>query len=144
MTSTPEAQPPRASTSSTETETETETDTATLSSSTTLPSSLASLLPSPTPPAEAEETINPLALSVRQIPGRGRGVFASRDIAAGVVLEDAPVLVLTAEQWEAGRMNDTILGEYGFCWSNGGMALGLGIGECTAEGYDGWGRFAWW
>jgi hypothetical protein len=56
-------------------------------------------------------------------------VFATAPIRAGTVLEDAPVLVLTKEQWERGRMDDTILGEYGFCWANGGMALGLGIGE---------------
>ncbi|GMK57869.1 hypothetical protein CspeluHIS016_0407030 [Cutaneotrichosporon spelunceum] len=72
-------------------------------------------------------TINPLALSVEERPGRGRGVFASAPIRAGTVLEVAPVLVLTKEQWEGGRMDDTVLGEYGFCWARGGMALGLGI-----------------
>lgn len=75
------------------------------------------------------ETINPQHLEVRQVPGRGRGVFANKDLRAGTKLEDAPVLVITKEQWEDGNMNDSILGEYGFCWSNGGMALGLGIGE---------------
>jgi tRNA-specific adenosine deaminase 3 len=56
-------------------------------------------------------------------------VFATRPIRAGTVLEEAPVLVLTQDEWENGRMNDSVLGEYGFCWSAGGMALGLGIGE---------------
>lgn len=56
-------------------------------------------------------------------------MFANKDLRAGTKLEDAPVLVITKEQWEDGNMNDSILGEYGFCWSNGGMALGLGIGE---------------
>lgn len=85
------------------------------------------------PPTWADEppfeTINPQHLEVRQVPGRGRGVFATKDLGAGTKLEDAPVLVITKEQWDEGRMNDTILGEYGFCWANGGMALGLGIGE---------------
>lgn len=81
------------------------------------------------PSTSAADTINPLGLKVIQKEGRGRGVFASKTIPANTVLEDAPVLVLTKEQWDSGRMDDTILGEYGFCWSNGGMALGLGIGE---------------
>lgn len=83
---------------------------------------------------ESPGTINPLRLHVVERPGRGRGVFASRHIPAGTLLEDAPVLVLTKEQWEEGRMDDTILGEYGFCWSGGGMALGLGIGESRLAG----------
>ncbi|KAL1407716.1 tRNA-specific adenosine deaminase subunit tad3 [Vanrija albida] len=82
---------------------------------------------SPSRPPAAHETINPLGLHVRQLPGRGRGVFASAAIPAGRVLEEAPVLLLTKEQWDGGRMDDTVLGEYGFCWSNGGMALGLGM-----------------
>lgn len=81
------------------------------------------------PSLSSLETINPLGLKVLQREGRGRGVFASSAIPAGTVLEDAPVLVLTKAQWDGGRMDDTVLGEYGFCWSNGGMALGLGIGE---------------
>jgi tRNA-specific adenosine deaminase 3 len=56
-------------------------------------------------------------------------VFASRAIPAGEVLEEAPVLVITQEEWDGGRMNDSVLGEYGFCWSRGGMGIGLGIGE---------------
>ncbi len=88
-------------------------------------------LPSPphTATSSTSRPINPLALAVEERPGRGRGVFATAHIRAGTVLEDAPVLVLTKEQWEEGRMDDTVLGEYGFCWANGGMALGLGIGE---------------
>lgn len=74
-------------------------------------------------------SINPARLHVLSRPGRGRGVFASQDLPAGELIEDAPVLLLTKEQWEDGKMDDTILGEYGFCWSNGGMAIALGMGE---------------
>lgn len=106
----------------------------TSSVSSTLPDS--SILPASSSDPESPGTINPLRLHVVERPGRGRGVFASRHIPAGTLLEDAPVLVLTKEQWEEGRMDDTILGEYGFCWSGGGMALGLGIGESLRGG--GW------
>lgn len=80
-------------------------------------------------PLEGASTINPLRLPVVSVPGRGRGVFASDPIPANTLLEEAPVLLLSQKEWEDGKMNDTILGEYGFCWSGGGMALGLGIGE---------------
>ncbi|ORX34274.1 hypothetical protein BD324DRAFT_605115 [Kockovaella imperatae] len=75
---------------------------------------------------EITQGINPLGLEIRIIPGRGRGVFAREDISANILLEESPVLPLTQSQWEEGRMNNTILGEYGFCWSNGGMAIALG------------------
>ena len=77
----------------------------------------------------ASHSINELGLEIREVKGRGRGVFARELIPAGRVLEESPVLLLTKEQWEEGKMNDTILGEYGFCWANGGMAIGLGLGE---------------
>lgn len=76
------------------------------------------------------EGINPLGLDLKIVPGRGRGVFAREDIPSNTLLEESPVLPLTKEQWEGGKMNDTILGEYGFCWSNGGMAIALGLGRC--------------
>lgn len=44
------------------------------------------------------------------------------------MLEESPVLVLTKEEWESGKLNDGILGSYAFSWSAGGMAVGLGIG----------------
>ena len=73
------------------------------------------------------EGINPLGLNIIEMPGRGRGVFAPGNLPAGTVLEHSPVLILTKDQWDQGKMNDTILGEYAFTWSNGGMALGLGL-----------------
>jgi hypothetical protein len=72
--------------------------------------------------------MNPLALFLLSRPGRGRGVFAPCDIPAGTLIEESPVLLLSKQEWEMGRLDDTILGEYGFCWSNGGMGIGLGLG----------------
>lgn len=72
---------------------------------------------------------NPQRLIVRETELAGRGVFAPQEIPAGTVLEEAPVLVLAKEEWETGKLNDGVLGSYAFNWSNGGMAVGLGIGE---------------
>jgi tRNA-specific adenosine deaminase 3 len=58
----------------------------------------------------------------------GRGVFAPIDIPAGTILEESPVLILTQAEWEDGKLDDGVLGGYAFNWSNGGMAIGLGIG----------------
>ncbi|WVR05762.1 hypothetical protein IAU60_002787 [Kwoniella sp. DSM 27419] len=81
-----------------------------------------------TPHVDAENhPMNPLNLYLLSHPDRGRGVFAPRVIPAGELLEESPVLLLSKEEWERGSMNDTILGSYGFCWSNGGMAIGLGL-----------------
>mgnify|MGYP002718820992 CR=1 FL=1 len=76
--------------------------------------------------------INPLGLHLISHPQRGRGVFSNRHIPAGTVIEVAPVLVLSKAEWEEGKMNDSILGEYGFCWTGGGMAIGLGLGTWDA------------
>ncbi|WVF70791.1 hypothetical protein IAT40_005585 [Kwoniella sp. CBS 6097] len=71
--------------------------------------------------------MNPLNLYLLSHPQRGRGVFAPASIPAGTLIEESPVLVITKAEWEGGRMNDCVLGSYGFCWSNGGMAIGLGL-----------------
>ena len=70
------------------------------------------------------------ALEVRRVPGKGCGVFATRDLAEGEVLEEAHVLILTAEQTE--RLEETPLGEHYFHWEGeederwlGAVALGL-------------------
>lgn len=78
--------------------------------------------------------INPCRVHLRYQPGRGNGVFASERIAAGTVIEESPVLLITREQWAKGDMQETILGEYGFCWSGGGQGLGLGLGELHKTG----------
>lgn len=78
--------------------------------------------------APSDLILNPLRLIVRETENAGRGVFAPADIPAGSVLEEAPVLVLTKEEWETGKLNDGVLGGYAFNWSGGGMAVALGIG----------------
>nr|XP_018999781.1 uncharacterized protein I203_07667 [Kwoniella mangroviensis CBS 8507]OCF63242.1 hypothetical protein I203_07667 [Kwoniella mangroviensis CBS 8507] len=71
--------------------------------------------------------INPLNLHLVSHPSRGRGVFAPTIIPAGTLIEESPVLVITQREWEEGKMNDSVLGSYGFCWRDGGMGIGLGL-----------------
>lgn len=89
--------------------------------------------PSPKSKPVVEETsfrLNPLQLEIRTTPAAGRGVFATEDIpTAGTVVEESPVLVLTKKEWDDGLLNNGVLGGYGFNWTEGGMGVGLGIGE---------------
>ena len=82
-------------------------------------------------PAYDRLEVNPLGLHLRSDPAnvtRGRGVYTDRRIPAGTLIEEAPVLLITKGQWEEGKMDDCILGEYGFCWTGGGQGIGLGLG----------------
>lgn len=81
----------------------------------------------------AEPAVNPMNLHLRDTPDRGRGVFASHPIPTGTLVEESPVLVLSKSEWENGKLDGTLLGSHGFCWSNGGMAIGLGLGTSAAR-----------
>ena len=69
-------------------------------------------------------------LEVRPVPGKGRGVFATRDIGDGDEIEAAHVLLISAE--EAERLEETPLGQHYFPWDGdddddwrGAVALGV-------------------
>lgn len=65
-------------------------------------------------------------LEIRGDPAKGRGVFARAPIAAGVLLEQAPVIVVPAGDCAA--LDQTVLHEYRFHWDGegkGAVALGL-------------------
>ncbi len=70
-------------------------------------------------------------LEIRHVPGKGRGVFAARDIAEGELLDEAHVLVVSAE--DAERLEETPLGQHYFHWEGdvdddrwrGAVALGV-------------------
>ena len=49
-------------------------------------------------------------LYVRTVDGKGRGVFARRLIRQGEVLEQSPVIVIAAKEWES--VERTILFNY--------------------------------
>lgn len=58
----------------------------------------------------------------------GRGVYAARNIKAGELVEASPVLIL--DEWEANKINPTILNCYVFAWQEdhkeSAVAFGLG------------------
>lgn len=66
-------------------------------------------------------------LSVKLTPKRGRGVFTSRSINKGVVIELSPVIVMPAE--DRPHLDKTLLHDYIFEWGKQStqccMALGL-------------------
>ena len=64
------------------------------------------------------------------VKGKGRGVFARRLIRQGEVIEQVPMLVLTAEEFED-RLAGTSLANYCFAWGRGTMALTLGYGSLS-------------
>jgi uncharacterized protein len=58
---------------------------------------------------------------------RGRGVFSSENLAAGRVIEIAPVIVMGPE--EKTMLDKTLLHDYIFLWGNGELQC------CVALGY---------
>jgi uncharacterized protein len=69
-------------------------------------------------------------LEIRNDPQKGRGVFASAPIAAGTVIEAAPVVIVPPSQLKL--LDQTILHDYYFEWNDapggegsGAVALGL-------------------
>jgi SET domain-containing protein len=68
-------------------------------------------------------------LRVVDVPGKGRGVVAGRDLRAGELIETAPVIVLGAAGKTA--LSTTILDHYGYDWfaDGTGLAVALGYGS---------------
>ncbi len=74
------------------------------------------------------------AIEVKRVRGKGRGVFARRAIRKGEVIEQVPMLVLTAEEFENG-LAGTSLANYCFAWGQGKAALALGYGSLYNHSY---------
>lgn len=68
--------------------------------------------------------------------GKGRGVCATANIAAGTILERAPVIVVP--QSGVASLRDTPLFDYYFAWGPEGTdaAIALGIGSCFNHSYQ--------
>ena len=83
--------------------------------------------------ARAADHLQPVPnerLEIRSDPAKGRGIFARQPIAAGMLIETAPVIIVPATQCPL--LDRTILHDYYFHWDGdpdgegrGGMALGL-------------------
>lgn len=67
-------------------------------------------------------------IEVKQVKGKGRGVFARRPIPEGAVIERVPVLVLPFDDIK-NRTDWTDLAGYCFLWGEGTVALALGYGS---------------
>ncbi|TFK52265.1 hypothetical protein OE88DRAFT_1379284 [Heliocybe sulcata] len=65
---------------------------------------------------------------VRYSEGKGRGVFAERQIDAQTVLEISPVLLFTKDEYNAYGKH-TVLDQYPLKWPDGRMALAQGLGS---------------
>jgi uncharacterized protein len=75
------------------------------------------------------------AVEVRRVKGKGRGIFARREIAEGEVIETCPVLVLPAEQAGDDPARHALAG-YVFEWGRGTVALALGYGSLYNHSYE--------
>ena len=71
---------------------------------------------------------------VAQAGAKGRGVFAKQPIAAGTLVERAPVLVLPGDQWK--HLNETAAGEYYLDWGDKGSGLDRTAHRTTALEVD--------
>jgi SET domain-containing protein len=75
------------------------------------------------------------AIEVRNIRGKGRGVFARRPIEKGEIIERVPVLVLPAGQ--VGEEPERHpLADYVFEWGTRTVALALGYGSLYNHSYE--------
>lgn len=74
-------------------------------------------------------------LYVQEVEGKGRGVFTSEAIAAGAVIEEAPVIVIPELGGTAFAPTRTI-DRYLFKFGNDWMALALGYGSLYNHSYE--------
>lgn len=70
-------------------------------------------------------------IEVKQVKGKGRGVFARRRIPKGAVIERVPMIVFPNEESEPG----TNLFTYLFTWGKGTVGLALGYGSLYNHSY---------
>jgi hypothetical protein len=80
-----------------------------------------------------EPVTSPAGLRVGPVPGRGRGVFATRGFAQGDLVETAPVLVLPPSEQD--RLDGTVLDWYVFGWRDT-VALALGYGSLYNHAWE--------
>ena len=73
---------------------------------------------------------------VRQVEGKGRGIFALRAFETGDLIERAPVLVIPAEQSD--HIEQSVLKDYYYDWRkpDGNRAIVLGCGSLYNHSYQ--------
>jgi len=75
------------------------------------------------------------AIEVKQIKGKGRGVFARRLIPEGEVIERVPVLVFPIAETRTAS-GTTRMSGYCFDWGRGTVAVALGYGSLYNHSYQ--------
>ena len=84
------------------------------------------------PPADAPP---PIRVGVSSAAGHGeRGVFATRDISQGELIEAAPVIVIPRA--DSARVCLTCLDDYVFKWGGGCVAVALGCGSLYNHSFE--------
>lgn len=75
-------------------------------------------------------------LYVKQVDGKGRGIFSNEDIQSGEVIEFCPVLVLP--EIEKKHIDHTKLYDYYFLWGEAqkDLAIALGFGSLYNHAYE--------
>jgi len=70
-------------------------------------------------------------VKVKKIKGKGRGVFAQKNIEEGTIIEKVPLLVMPEED-----IYDAFLADYVFEWGKDTVAIALGSGSLYNHSYD--------
>lgn len=81
-----------------------------------------------------DKTTHPYAIVVRDVKGKGRGVFALKKFKRGDVIERCPVLVISTRHAE--RVLTSKLGHYAFDWDKDDISLLLGYGMIYNHSYS--------
>ena len=71
---------------------------------------------------------------VKNAPGKGRGVFAKKPIAAGTIIEKVPVAILPTDHL-VGGMESPVLAKYYYYWGKNKVAISLGYGSLYNHSY---------
>ncbi|KAF9267535.1 cytidine deaminase-like protein [Marasmius fiardii PR-910] len=79
-------------------------------------------------PSPSPHHLNTVGCRIGISPSNTRGVFASRPIRQGTLIEISPVLLISKEEYEK-HGKYTVLDHYTFKWRDGRMALALGLGS---------------
>lgn len=85
------------------------------------------------PEPDRTEIATSVLTYVGQSPLGGRGVFAAEPIAAGEVVEVAPIIVIAASEIDA--LNETALRDHWYGWGDDGDAA-VGLGHASLYNHD--------
>jgi SET domain-containing protein len=73
-------------------------------------------------------------IRVKRVKGKGRGVFARKQIQAGSVIEKVPVIIIPNNTFVDGEPNPYRM-KYFFVWSKSTVAMVLGYGSIYNHSY---------